>query len=321
GRQPGVAEAAVSSTYPLNPAGITRGPNTVSILVEGRPQDGGQAAPQVDARAVSPAYFRAVGVPLLRGRMFADSDNADAPQVSIVNEAAARHRWGSEDPVGKRVSFDRGQTWVTIVGVVGNVRQYGLDKEPADEIYGPVAQLAFGQFLVVKTKGDAMAMSKSLRDAVHEVDNETAVDQVRTLQQGVDDSVASPRLTAWLLGLFAVVALVITAAGISGVMALAVTQRTREIGIRLALGATRARIVTMIMRQGMGLVLVGLGLGVAGALALNGLVASLLYATPGADPVTFAAVSCLLMLVAGAACLVPSLRATAIDPMLTLRRE
>ena len=321
GRQPGVAEAAVSSTFPLNPAGITRGPNSVGILLEGKPQEDGRAAPQLDARAVSPAYFRAAGVPLLRGRVFADSDDAKAPQVSVVNEAAARHRWGAEDPVGKRVSFDNGQTWVTIVGVVGNVRQYGLDREPTDEIYGPVAQLAFANFLIIRTKGDPLALSKSLRDAVHEVDSETAIDQVKTLQQVLDDSVASPRLTAWLLGLFALVALVITAAGISGVMALAVTQRTREIGIRLALGATRTGIVTMIMRQGMTLVLVGLALGVAGALALNGLVASLLYATPGADPLTFAAVSFLLVLVAGAACLIPSLRATAIDPMLTLRRE
>ena len=320
-RHPNVAEAAISSTYPLNPAGITQRPNGVSVLIEGKPQDDGRAAPRLDGRAVSPAYFRAVGVPLLRGRMFTEADDANAPRVSIVNEAAARHRWGNEDPVGRRVSFDNGQNWVTVVGVVGNVRQYGLDTEPADEIYGPTAQLAFGQFLVVKTKGDPLAASKSLRDAVHEVDKETAVDQVRTLQQVLDDSVASPRLTAWLLGLFAVVALVITAAGISGVMALAVTQRTREIGIRLALGATRTKIVTMIMRQGMTLVLVGLVLGVAGALALNGLIASLLFATPRADPVTFAAVSFLLMLVAGTACLIPSLRATAIDPMLTLRRE
>jgi predicted permease len=320
-REPSVAEAAVSSTYPLNPAGITQRPNGVSVLIEGRPQDDGRAAPRLDARAVSPAYFRTVGVPLLRGRAFTDSDDANAPPVSIVNEAAARHRWGAEDPLGKRVSFDNGQTWVTIVGVVGNVKQYGLDKEPSDEIYGPTAQLAFGSFLTVKTKGDPLAASKSLRDAVHEVDSETAVDQVRTLQQVLDDSVASPRLTAWLLGLFALVALVITAAGISGVMALSVTQRTREIGIRIALGATRTRIVTMVMRQGMTLVLVGLLIGVAGALVLNGLVASLLYATPGADPLTFAAVSFLLMLVAGAACLVPSLRATAIDPLLTLRRE
>ena len=320
-RHPNAAEAAISSTYPLNPAGITQRPNGVSVLIEGKPQDDGSAAPRLDGRAVSPAYFRAVGVPLLRGRMFTEADDANAPRVSIVNEAAARHRWGAEDPVGKRVSFDNGQNWVTIVGVVGNVRQYGLDAEPADEIYGPTAQLAFGQFLVVKTKGDPLAASKSLRDAVHEVDSETAIDQVRTLQQVLDDSVASPRLTAWLLGLFAVVALVITAAGISGVMALAVTQRTREIGIRIALGASRTKIVAMIMRQGMTLVLVGLVLGVGGALALNGLIASLLYATPGADPLTFAAVSFLLMLVAGTACLIPSLRATAIDPMLTLRRE
>jgi putative ABC transport system permease protein len=166
-----------------------------------------------------------------------------------------------------------------------------------------------------------MAASKSLRDVVHEVDSETAVDQVKTLQQVRDDSVASPRLTAWLLGLFALVALAITAAGLSGVMALAVTQRTKEIGIRIALGASRTRIVTMIMRQGMTLVLLGLALGLVGALTLNGLVASLLYSTPASDPVTFAAVSLLLMLVAGAACLIPSLRATGIDPMLTLRRE
>ncbi|MFL6336070.1 MAG: ABC transporter permease, partial [Pyrinomonadaceae bacterium] len=168
-RHPAVLEAAVSSTYPLNPAGIARGPNNFSILVEGKPQDDRQAAPQVDGRAVSPDYFKVVGVPLLRGRIFTEADDLNAPQVSIVNEATARHRWGTEDPIGKRVSFDNGQTWVTIVGIVGNVRQYGLDKEPADEIYGPVAQLAFGQFLVVKTKGDPMAASKSLRDAVHEV--------------------------------------------------------------------------------------------------------------------------------------------------------
>ncbi|HYY99426.1 MAG TPA: ABC transporter permease, partial [Pyrinomonadaceae bacterium] len=320
-QQPEVASAAVSSTYPLNPAGITRGPNNVSILLEGRARDDSQAAPQADARAVSPDYFRAVGLPVLRGRAFNEADDLNAPQVSIINEAAARHRWGTEDPIGKRVSFDNGQTWVTIVGVVGNVRQYGLDKEPTDEIYGPVAQLAFGQFLVVKAKGDPLAASKSLRDAVHEVDSETAVDQVRTLQRVLDDSVASPRLTAWLLGLFALVALAITAAGLGGVMALAVTQRTREIGIRIALGATRTRIVTMVMRQGMALVLAGLAIGVGGALALDGLIASLLYSTPGADPLTFAVVSCLLTLVAGTACLIPSLRATGIDPMLALRRE
>jgi predicted permease len=320
-QQPGVEGAAVSSTYPLNPAGITRGPNSVGIQLEGRPPDEGRAAPQVDPRAVSPDYFRALGVPLIRGRFFTEADDERSPRVAVVNEAAARHRWGTEDPVGKRISFDGGRTWVTVVGVVGDVKQYGLDKEAADEVYGPVAQTPFASFLVVKTKGDPLSEARLMRDVVHQVDPETAVDHVRTLRQALDDSVASPRLTAWLLGLFAALALVITAAGLTGVMALAVTQRTREIGIRLALGAPRSGIITMLMRQGMMLVLAGLGIGAAAALALNRLVESLLFATPGADPLTFAAVSGLLVFVAAAACLVPSLHATGIDPVLTLRRE
>lgn len=320
-QQPGVEAAAIASTYPLNPAGITRGPNNVSIILEGQPLNEGQLAPQVDPRAVSPDYFRAIGTPLISGRMFTDADDDKAPLVSIVNESTARHRWGKEDPVGKRVSFDNGQTWVTIVGVVGDVKQYGLDREAADEIYGPVAQLSFGGFLLVKTMSDPTSMSRLMRSTVHQVDPDTAVDQVRTLQQVRDESVASPRLTALLLGLFAALALVITAAGITGVMALSVTQRTREIGIRMALGATRGRILRMVMRQGMMLVLLGLAFGVAGALVLNRLISSLLFATPGADPLTFAVVSFLLMLVAGTACLIPALRATGIDPLLALRSE
>jgi putative ABC transport system permease protein len=320
-RQPGVVAAAVSSTYPLNPAGITQGPNNVSVLIEGQPTDDARAAPQLDPRAVSPDYFRAAGIPLKRGRAFTDADDEKAPSVVIVNEAAARHRWKGQDAVGQRVSFNNGRTWATVVGVVGDVRQYGLDKDPADEIYGPVAQGPFAGFLVVRTTADPTAEAKMLRDVIHQVDSETAVDQVRTLQQVRDDSVANPRLTAWLLGLFAGLALIITAAGIAGVMALSVTQRKREIGIRIALGATRGRIVAMVMRQGMGFVLAGLAIGVAGALGLNRLIMSLLYATPGADPLTFAAVSCLLTLIGGAACLVPALRATGIDPMLALRSE
>jgi predicted permease len=320
-QEPGVVEASVASTYPLNPAGITHGPNNIAIQLEGRPRDDTQPAAQIDPRAVSPGYFRILGIPLINGRMFTDADDEKAPRVAIVNEAAARGRWGAEDPVGKRVSFNNGETWITIVGVVSNVKQYGLGKEPTEEIYSPVAQAPFGSFLVIKTRGAPMEESKRIRDAVHEVDGETAIDQVKTLQQVVDDSVASPRLTAGLLGLFALLALVITAAGITGVMALAVTQRTREIGIRIALGATRPRIVAMMMRQALLLVLLGLIVGLAGALWLNGLIASLLFATPSADPVTFAAVSFLLILVGAAACLIPSLRATGIDPILTLRRE
>jgi predicted permease len=320
-QQPGVEAVALSSTYPLNPNGITRGPNNISVQLEGHPLGDGQLAPQLDLRAVSPDYFRTIGTPLISGRMFTDQDNDKSPPVAIINESAARHRWGSEDPVGKRVTTDNGRTWDTIIGVVGDVRQYGLDREPADEFYSPVAQAAFASFLLVKTMADPASEARVVRSAVHQVDPDTAVDQVKTLQQVRDDSVASPRLTVWLLGLFAILALIITAAGLAGVMALSVTQRTREIGIRMALGATRTGIMTMVMRQGMSLVLLGLTVGVAGALALNRSMGALLFATPSSDPVTFAVVSFVLIVVAGAACFVPALRATGIDPMLALRSE
>lgn len=320
-QQPGVVEAAVSSTYPLDPAGITRGPNNVTIRLEGRPPGEANAAPQVDPRAVSTGYFRALDIKLIRGRMFTDADDDKAPRVAIVNDAAARGRWGEEDPIGKRFSFDNGTTWITVVGVVGNVKHYGLDKEPTQEIYGPIAQNPFGSFLVVKTKGEPLREARLMRDVVHRADAETAIDQVKTLQQALDDSMASPRETTWLIGVFAVLALIITAAGLAGVMTLAVTQRTREIGIRIALGASRVRILTMMMRQALTLMLLGLVAGVAGALMLNRLISALLFATPGADPVTFGAVGCLLTLVGAAACLIPSLNATAIDPTLTLRKE
>jgi predicted permease len=320
-QQPGVESVALASTYPLNPTGITRGPNNISVQLEGHPMGDGQLAPQLDPRAVSPDYFRTIGTPLIRGRMFTDADDEKAPLVAIVNESAARHRWGKEDPVGKRVTTDNGATWVTIIGVVGDVRQYGLDREPTDEFYNPVAQAPFAGFLLVKTMSDPNSEARLMRDAVHQVDPDTAVDQIRTLQQVRDDSVASPRLTVWLLGLFAVLALIITAAGLTGVMALSVTQRTREIGIRMALGASRTGILTMVMRQGMTLVVVGLTLGVIGALALNRLMGALLFATPSADLLTFTVVSLLLLLVAGAACFIPALRATGIDPMLALRSE
>jgi len=320
-QQPGVVDVAVSSTYPLNPAGITRGPNNTRIQLEGRPKDEANTAPQVDPRAVSPAYFRALDIPLLRGRLFTDGDDDKAPRVAIVNDAAARGRWGTEDPIGKRFSFDNGTTWITVVGVVGNVKQYGLDKEATQEIYGPIAQTPFGSFLLVKAKGAPLQEARLMRDVLHKFDAETAIDQVKTLQQALDDSVASPRETMWLLGVFAILALVITAAGLTGVMALVVTQRTREIGIRIALGASRVRILTMMMRQALTLMVLGLVVGIAGAVMLNKVIKSILFATPGVDPFTFASVACLLVLVGAAACLIPSFSATGIDPTLTLRKE
>src|SRR6185312_9408070 len=320
-QQPGVQSAAVSSTYPLNAASITRGPNNVSIQIEGHPPGEGQLAPQVDPRAISPDYFRTIGASLVKGRLFTDADDEKAQQVATVNVSAARRRWGGEDPVGKRISFDNGRTWVTIVGVVSDVKQYGLGSEASDELYAPVSQAAFAGFLLVKTTSNPESLTSLMRDTVHKVNPETAVDQVRTLQQVRDESVAGPRLTMWLIGLFAGLALVITAAGITGVMALAVAQRTSEIGIRMALGATRVGILTMIMRQGMTLVIVGVVVEITAALFINKLIGSLLFATPAADPLTFVSVSLVLTVIAAIACLVPALRATNINPLVALRNE
>jgi predicted permease len=319
--QPGLQAVALSSTYPLNAQGIVSGPNNVTIQLEGHAPDERQLAPKIDPQAVTPDYFRAIGTPLVKGRMFTDADNDKAPQVAVINDTAARHYWGTEEPLGKRISFNNGQTWVTIVGVIGDVKGYGLDREPVDEIYVPVEQGPFARFLIVKTMSDPLNVSRLMRDAVHQVDGDTAIDQVMTLEQVRNDAVASPRLTAWLLGLFAGLALIITAAGICGVMVLSVTQRTREIGIRMALGATRGSVLAMVMRQGMSLVLLGLIGGIAGALILNRLLATLLFDTPTADPVTFAAVSLLLIVVAALACLIPARRATGINPILALRNE
>jgi putative ABC transport system permease protein len=319
--EPGVLSAALGSTFPMNQLGITSGPLTRGFQIEGHPIPEGELAPQADFRTASTDYFETVRQPLVRGRTFLEGDKDEAVPVAVINQATARHRWGDDDPIGRRITFDRGQTWLTIVGVVGDVRQYGLDREPADEIYVPLAQAGFGGNLLVRTAADPLSVAKLMREAVYEVDPETAVDRVQTLEQVRSDAVASPRLTAILLAMFAGLALVITAAGIAGVMALSVNQRTHELGVRLALGATPGKVLGMVMREGMSFVLVGLSVGVAGALLLGRLMSSLLFAVAPTDPVTFLAVAAVLIAVAAVACLVPARRVTSIDPMLALRSE
>jgi len=319
--QPGVLSAAVASTYPLNPTRIANGPGRLSYQIEGRPPAQGELAPHADNCAVTPDYFQTIRTPLVRGRMFTEMDNDKAPLVAIINQSMARHRWGDEDPVGKRISFDRGETWVTIVGLVGDVKQYGLGSEVVDVIYAPLAQNPAGGSLLVRTVADPMGLARLLTKAVHEFDPETAVTNVQTLEQVRTESLASPRLTTSLITLFGALALIITAAGVAGVMALSVSQRTRELGIRLALGATQGSVLRLVVRQGMSLVLVGLVLGIVGALALTRVMSALLFAIEPTDPLTFLAVSLVLAAVAAVACLMPARRVTSIDPMLALRSE
>ncbi len=319
--QPGVLSAGLASTYPLNQLGITFGPFNRGFQIENRPIPAGELAPQADFRSASPGYFETIRVPLVEGRTFEEKDDARSLAVAVVNQSTVRHRFGDEDPIGKRISFDQGKTWITVVGVVGDAKQYGLERESSDEIYIPLDQGGFGGNLLVRTTADPMSIASLMRESVYSVDSETAVDRVQTLEHVRDDAVASPRLTAILLAMFAGLALVITGAGIAGVMALSVSQRTHELGVRIALGASPARVLGLVMRQGMSFVLAGLAIGIAGALLMGQVMSSLLFAIQPTDPVTYLAVSLVLMTVAAAACFVPARRVTSIDPMLALRSE
>ncbi len=319
---PGALSVAMASTYPLNPLGIAANiANNVNFQIEGRPVNPNEPTPQVDFRVASPDYFKTIRLPLLKGRVFTEADDLESQQVAVINQTLARHRWGDEDPVGQRVSFNQGRRWVTIIGVVGDVRQYGLNREPTDELYRPLRQTGGSSNLLVRTAVAPAVMIQQLRQVVYAVDPENAIDQVQTLENARNESIASPRLTAVLLGLFAALALIITAAGIAGVMALSVSQRMREIGIRMALGASASGVLRLVLRQGLTLVLIGLALGMVGAFALTRLMSTLLFAVEPTDPLTWLAVALALAFVAALACFAPARRATLIDPLTALRNE
>lgn len=323
--EPGVLSVAISSRYPFEPETITGGPEAVSFAfqIEGRQLEPGQAPPVSTYAAVSPEYFNALGIPLKAGRMLAetDSDDLKAPQVVLINEAAKRRFWPNEDALGKRVSGDGGQQWATIVGMVGDVREFGLDHAPSPEFYGPQAQGPQPANLIVRTAVEPQSMAHALTHAIHEVDPQTAVTHILTLEQARYESMASPRVTASLLGIFAGLALVIATAGIGGIMALIVSQRVREIGIRIALGARPASILQMVLGQGMLLAVLGVGIGVVGAAALTGLVKSLLFEVPPTDVLTFSGVGLTLLAAAALASYLPARRAAAVDPNIALRAE
>jgi len=316
--RPEIVAKAVASNYPMMPDPF---PFNRSIQIEGHPVPEGQPQPRAELRTVTPEYFRVVGIPLLRGRLLEETDDEEAERVLLVNQAMARHFWGEEDPIGKRVGFGDPVEWREVVGIVGDVKAYGPSSDTPLEMYQPYAQDGWVGRFVIRTAADPLAAAQVLRAAVQEVDPEQPVDQFRTLEQVRSDSVATPRVTTLLLGIFGALALVITATGITGVLALAVSQRQHEIGIRMALGATPTSVMAMILRQGMRVVLVGVALGVAGAFALTGLLSTLLFGVEPTDTVTFVSVVVLLVAVAATACLVPARRAAVIDPMAALRTE
>ncbi|HUJ29868.1 MAG TPA: ABC transporter permease [Candidatus Acidoferrum sp.] len=319
--EPDVLSAAVSSTYPLEPELLTFGQSTTNFQIEGHPLASGDAPPLANVASASPDYFKTLGIPLLRGRLFADTDDQKSLQVVVINDAMRRRYWPNEDPIGKRLSPNDGKDWLTIVGVVGDVRELGVDQTPGVEVYSPVAQSADARTLLVRTMVDPWILANRLSRAVHEVDPQIAISHVMSVEDARHESLAAPRLTASLLGLFAGLALLIAVAGIGGVMALSVSQRVREIGIRMALGAQPSGIVRMFLGQGLGLALLGVGIGFAGALALTRLLKSLLFEVTPTDPATFIGVALVLIIAALVACFVPARRAASIDPNVALRCE
>jgi putative ABC transport system permease protein len=273
-------------------------------------------------------YFAALGVGLRRGRMFNEFDRADAPPVALINETMARRHFPNEDPIGRKLITrgrqrgNAGPQAIEIIGVVSDVRHDGLDKEPRAEHYRPFTQIAHSSLIfTVRTAADAASLMPMLKARFREVDAAQSIYAVATLDNLVFDSLKARRFSLWLLGAFAVLALALAVVGIYGVMSFATAQRTRELGVRLALGASAGAIQQLILRQGLRLALLGVGCGLVAALVLTRLLRTLVYGVSTSDPLTFAGVALLLTLVALAACWVPARRATKVDPMIALRCE
>ncbi len=315
---PGVESASFTSKLPLE------GGNNGVVIIEGQasPKDM-WSSPLVEWSTVMPGYFHTARIPLLRGRDFTPHDNnGGAPKVAIVNRTMAARFWPNQDAIGKHFAHNgEHPTWFTVVGVVGDVLQYGLDQTAtAPEAYFPEYQEKNSSLsALVRASGKPLDELPAVRDAVHELDSQLPVANPRELSEVVTDSSSQQRFLALLLGLFAGLALVLAAVGIYGVIAYSVVQRTHELGIRVALGAGTRELLGMVLREGMGLAAAGVIAGLIGAWGLNRFLATLLYGVRPDDPLTFAAVSVVLLLVALFACYIPARRATRIDPMQALR--
>jgi predicted permease len=294
------------------------------VSIEGHEARPGERVIQAERPKVTPDYFRAMGIRLLRGRVFTWADDENSPSVAIINEAAARQYWPSADPMRKRVRLEDGGPPVLrqVIGVVGNVRQDGLVEAARPEVYAPLLQSPVPYMvLTVRTRVEPAALSGAIRHAVMAVDKDQPLFHIQTMQQVVSDSVAGRRFQMVLLALFASVALMLAGVGIYGLMSYSVSQRTHEIGIRMALGAKREGVLRLVLRQALLLAATGVALGIGGALILTRFLSSLLFGVSSKDPLTFVAVSLLLAGVATSASFIPAWRAARVDPMVALRHE
>ena len=315
---PGVVSAGAASELPLE--GGSNGP----ILIEGQAASKDMwSSPLVESCTVTPNYFRTMRILLLRGRDVAETDTAEAPPIAVINETMAHRFWPAEDAVGKRFKQeDPDAKWITVTGVVGDIREFGLAEPAIPEAYYPESQQTYsGLVLAVRTANDPQAQVPAIRKALHDLDKDLPWYEVQALPEMVSDSSREKRFVALLLSLFATVALVLASVGIYGVVSYSISQRTREIGIRMAFGAEVRNVLGMVLREILRLVFAGVTGGLLGAWVLSRYLTSVLYAVRATDLVTYILAALLMTAVALAACLVPARRAAKVDPMVALRYE
>jgi putative ABC transport system permease protein len=316
---PGIQSAAVTSQLPLG--GIVDG---YGVHAEGKLSPNPEMDPSADRYAVSPGYLGTMHIPVLRGRAFTDQDRTDSGMVVLINQTLASRVWPNEDPIGKRVKVGgMDGPWRTIVGVVGDVLHAGLDAPHTMQVYVPQRQwfVESGMVLVVRTAGNPLSMVASVRDAIAQVDKGQPVFKFADMDMVMAESVAQRRFTVFLLTAFAATALMLAALGVYGVVSYFVSMRRQEIGIRMALGATPAAVLDLVLSYGMKLALTGITIGITAGLALSRVLSSQLYHTSAVDPLTMGAVSLLLVAMVGLATYVPAQRATRCDPLIALRHE
>ncbi len=312
----GVQSASVASNFPLG-GGVGR-----TVYLEGEDEKTGQRGTLTTLNDVSATYFQTVGIPVVKGRAFTDFDGPKTQQVAIVNRAAARHFWPDADPVGKRFHFFGNPELLEVVGEVEDSWQFSVGEPPQPVIYLAITQ-AYSPFAVlhVRTEGNPDAVLPAVRAKVQSLNSDLGFVGVQSIHALLDQGLWAPRMGALLLAIFGALALTLASVGIYGVLSYSISQRTQEVGIRIALGASPGQVLRMVVRQGMSLVLIGAAIGIVGAFFLGRMLATLLYGVKASDPITFTAVSLLLVAVALLAVYIPARRATKVDPLVALRYE
>jgi putative ABC transport system permease protein len=315
---PGVTGAAITNAVPMD----VIQPGQTRFEVRGRTYGSPDERPTTDLRVASTGYFTTLGVPLLKGRLFSELDHEDAPSVIVINDTLARREWEGRDPIGAEVSANNGQTWATVIGVVADVKTFGLNRASVPQAYVPLRQSGgVAGRVLVRMAGDPVQAAAVIRETVRSIDPNLPIENVRTLDEIRERYLATPRLTALLLTIFASLALLVTITGITGVIAQSVSQRTQEFGLRMALGASQQSVLGMVLGQGLLLVGLGLVIGIASSFALARVLQSYLYETTPSDPLTLVGVAIAFLVAGTLACLGPAWRATTVDPMLALRAD